>query len=387
MMFRHFVNANLRAHKVGAPNLWPRSKAVLYMKAIALMILAAAILSTSCKEAADEDVLAKVGSRKITVKQVDSFIKQQLDASGGGARLTPAELMAARLSALDNIIQEEVLFQKAQRENLVPDDARVAQEIQKKKQEAGLTEEQYQNQLKQAGLTEAEWRDQIRRRLAITALQDREKARVTAPSEDEIKKYYEDHKSEFVAERGADISMIVTDPRNNGAVDDAIGDLAAEQKIRAIYEQLRGGADFATVASQRSEDISALRNGNLGFASEEALKAAFPTRPDIPKRLMEMSPGQYTEPIKDNLSGKWYIFKLNSKQEQKRDLTLEDVRKSIIDTLTQQRQQILLNALLMVAMTEVSIKNYLAERIVQRPDVIVSVKPSPLLEQKGGGNK
>jgi parvulin-like peptidyl-prolyl isomerase len=355
--------------------------------ALAAAVLAAAIASTSCREAADEDVLAKVGSRKITLKQVDSFIKQQLDASGGSARLTPAELMAARLSALDNIIQEEVLFQKAQRENLVPDDGRVTQEIQKRKQEAGWTEEQYQNQLKQAGLTEAEWRDQIRRRLAITALQDRQKARVTAPSEDEIKKYYEDHKSEFVAERGADISMIVTDPRNNGAVDDAIGDLAAEQKIRAIYEQLRGGADFATIASQRSEDISALRSGNLGFASEEALKQAFPTRPDIPKRLMEMSPGQYTEPIKDNLSGKWYIFKLNSKQEQRRDLTLEDVRKSIIDTLTQQRQQILLNALLMVAMTEVSVKNYLAERIVQRPDVIVSVKPSPLLEQKGGGNK
>jgi foldase protein PrsA len=286
------------------------------------------------------------------------------------------------MSVLDNLIQAEALFQKAQKENLAPDDNKVTQEVQKKKQEAGVTEEQYQNQIKQAGLTEEDVREKVRRELAINALREREKARVTAPTDAEIEKYYNENKAQFVAERGADIAIIVTDPANNGAADDSIGDAAAEQKIKAIYEQLKGGADFATIASQRSEDpTSAMRAGNLGFGSEAALKQSFPTRPELPQQLMSLSPGQVTEPIKDNLSGKWYIFKVNNKIEQPRNLTLNDVRKTIIDTLTQQRQQILLNALMMVALLEANVKNHMAERIVQNPKIITELQPSPLLGQ------
>ncbi|HET9531229.1 MAG TPA: SurA N-terminal domain-containing protein [Blastocatellia bacterium] len=348
------------------------------------LVVVASLLFASCKSSSSDpgsEVMARVGSKDITVKQVDSAIKQQIDA-GGGRALAPTELVAARLSVLDNLIQEEALFQKAQKENLVPDDAKVTQEVQKKKQEAGVTEEQYQNQIKQAGLTEEDVRDKVRRELAINALREREKARVSAPTDAEIEKYYNENKAQFVAERGVDISIIVTDPANNGAADDAIGEAAAEQKIKAIYEQLRGGADFATIASQRSEDpSSAIRAGNLGFGSEAALKQSFPTRPELPQQLMTMSPGQITEPIKDNLSGKWYIFKVNNKIEQARNLTLNDVRKTIIDTLTQQRQQILLNALMMVALLEANVKNLMAERIVQNPKMITELQPSPLLGQ------
>lgn len=348
-------------------------------------MVVAAMLVASCQSGSSDpggEVVARVGSRDITLKQIDSAIKQQIDAGGVRSSLTPIELIAARLTMLDNLIQEEALYQKAQKENLVPDDNRVTQEVQKKKQEAGVTEEQYQNQIKQAGLTEEDVRDKVRREVAINALREREKARVSAPTDAEIEKYYNEHKAEFVAERGADISIIVTDPANNGAADDAIGDAAAENKIKAIYEQLKGGADFATIASQRSEDPpSVLRAGNIGFASEAALKQSFPTRPELPARFMSMSPGQITEPIKDNLSGKWYIFKVNSKIEEPRNLTLNDVRKTIIDTLTQQRQQVLLNALMMVSLLEANVKNLLAERIVQNPKLITELQPSPLLSQ------
>lgn len=350
----------------------------------AAVVLALSLAAGACTTASNEETAAKVGSRDITLKQIDAVIKQQLDASNvAAAPLGSAELVAARLSVLSNLIQEEVLFLKAQKENLVPDDGKVSQEIERRKQAAAFTEDQFQNQLKQAGLTAADYKEQVRKELAITALNDREKARVKAPSEDEIKKYYEDHKAEFVADRGALISMIVTDPANNGVAADAVGDTAAEQKIKSIHETLKAGRDFATVAAQASEDFSRNQRGSIGFASEAQLKQSFATRPEIPQRLMSMSPGQYTEPLKDNLSGKWYIFKLDDKREQAQDLTLENenVRRSIVDTITQQRQQVLLNALLMVAMAETTIKNYFAERIVQKPETVITMTPSQLLER------
>jgi parvulin-like peptidyl-prolyl isomerase len=334
----------------------------------------------ACKggsESSPLEVAAKVGSRDITVKQVDSTIKQQLDSSGNSASMSPAELVAARLSVLDKLIQEEALFQKAQKENLVPDDSKVNQEVQKRKQDAVVTEDQYQNQLKQAGFTEDDVRDQVRRQLAINELTERQKARVTAPTDGDIDKYYSDHKAEFKAERGADISVIAVSPNMNG------GESGAEQKIRAIYAQLRTGADFATVASQKSEEqASAIRGGRLGFASEAGLKQSFAGIPDIATRIMSLSEGQYTEPVKDN-NGNWYIFKLNSKRESPQNLTLNDVRADIINTITQQRQQVLLNALVVVTLTETTTKNYLAERIVQNPQTIVEMRPSQLLQQSG----
>lgn len=351
-----------------------------YLKPLTL-VLSSALLLAACKGSSDIstlEVAAKVGSREITLKQVDSTIKQQLDASGPGASMSSAELVAARLSVLDNLIQEEALFQKAQKENLGPDDTKVNQEVQKRKQDATLTEEQYQNQIKQAGFTEEDVRDKVRRELAITALRERERTRVSAPTDSEIEKYYNDRKVEFVAQRGTDISMIVVSPANNG------GESGAEQKIRAVYEQLRANSDFATVAAQKSEDqASAIRGGSLGFATEAQLRQTFPSRPDMPEKLMSLNVGQYTEPVKDNLSGAWYIFKLNRKQEQPENLTLERVRGDIINTITQQRQQVLLNALVLVTLSESAIKNYLAERIVQNPQSIVEMRPSQLLQQTG----
>ena len=355
------------------------SKTILAVIAILTSLFAAACKNNS--KADDSETVAKVGAREITMKQVDRAIKQQLDQSGGST-LSPAELVAARLSALDNLIQEEALFQRAQKDNLVPDDNKVNQEIQRRKQAANLTEDQFQAQVTAAGLTEAELREKIRRDLAISALRDAQNTRVTQPTTAEIEKYYSDHQNEFRAERGVDLAVIATDPQNNGAADDAIGDAQAEQKIKSIYEQLRGGSDFATIASQRSEDSnSALRGGSLGFATEDQLKQIFPTRPELAARLMTMTAGQYTEPIKDNVSNRWYIIKVNQKVEQPRNLSLDDVRANITNQITQQRQGILLNALVVNVVNEAGVKNYFAERIVQNPQIISEMKPSQLLDQ------
>ena len=353
-------------------------------KAIALATLLLALLfSLSCKDSTTDtnsEVAAKVGSHEITIKQVDSVIKEQLTGSPG-AKLTGAELVSARLNVIESLIQEEALFQKAQQENLIPDDNKITQEITKRKIDAHLTEDQYQTQLKDASLTEAEYRERVSRDLAINSLTDKEKARINPPTEEEIRKAFDENKAQFVAERGVDVSVIVTDPGNNGTPGDAVGEAAAEQKIRGVYDQLKRGTDFATLASQKSEHNSYIRGGNLGFASEAALKQTFPSLPDLGKMLMGMNAGEYTQPIKESNSGAWLIFKLNNKREQSQNLGFEDVRQNIVDTLTQQRQQVLISALIMVARSQANVKNYMAERVLSSPQSIVQFRPSALLDK------
>lgn len=361
-----------------------RSKVVFrFSKTIVLsLIVLVSLTAISCNDStADSEVVAKVGSREIALREVDSAIKQQIDAAGGGVALTSAQLIAARMSALDKLIQEEALFQRAQKDNLVPDDNRVIQEVQKQKQEAGLTEEQYQEQLRKAGLTENDVRDRIRRGIAINALTEKERTRVVAPTDAEIEKNYNDNREQFVARPGVEMSMIVADPADNGrALDDVKTETDAETKIKAIYEQLRSGDDFATIAERRSEDPSYAQQGNIGFADEAALRQTFPTRPELVSRFLSMRPGEYTEPIKDNLGNKWYIFKVNNKRDQAVNLTLNDVRKNIVDAITRQRQELLLNAIVIVAIENANVRNYLAERIARDPKAMIELRPSELLQ-------
>lgn len=348
-------------------------------KILILSILVVSGFAASCSSGnggntnEPNDVVAKVGSKEIKLEEVDRTIKQNLDQSQG-ATMTAAELANARLAVLENLIQEEAVFQRAQKENLVPDDGKVSQELQKRKTDAGLTEDQYQAQLKQAGLTEDQYKDKIRRELAYTALQDKQKARVALPTDEEVKKYFDDHREGFKVRRGADISIIVTAPQNAG------GAVAAEQKIKAIYEQLKSGTtDFATLAAQRSEDASNVRGGAVGFLAEEQLKQSFGD--DVASKIMGMSPGQYTEPR--NIQGRWVIFKVNQKYEKEENLTLDnpEVRKSIVDNLTQQRQSVLLNSIVSLALAESNVKNYMIERLVDDPKRISDMKPSALLQQ------
>jgi hypothetical protein len=353
---------------------------------LAIVILTSVVL-TSCRKGASDSggqVLARVGSHEIKESDVDNAIKQQLGASGG--TFGPEELISARLNVLSSLIQTEALFAKAEKETLVPDDGKVNEEVQKRIKESKLTKEDFERQLSSAGITESQWRDQLRKELAITALVDKhvKNAATEQLTDAEIKKYYDDHRSEFVALRGVDVSIIVTDPRNNATRDDAIGDAQAEQKIRDIYAQLKAGSsDFGAVALQRSEHPSAVRNGNLGFAAEDDLKQAFPTLTGLFQQLIAMRPGEYTAPMKETAAGAWLIFKLNEKREQPRNLTLDDasVRQGIIDAVNQARQQVLQTALVTIAMTETEIKNLLAERILSDPKTIGQMRPSQLLQQ------
>src|SRR5215813_12027806 len=81
-----------------------RSRLVFrFEKIIAGAVVLACAFTISCGGTGankDNEDVARVGSRDITMKQVDAVIKQQLDQSGG-ASLSASELVAARLSVLD----------------------------------------------------------------------------------------------------------------------------------------------------------------------------------------------------------------------------------------------------------------------------------------------
>jgi peptidyl-prolyl cis-trans isomerase SurA len=324
--------------------------------------------SSGGAEVHDNQIAATVNGRNIMLSEVERQVNQQ--AGGDTSSFNQLQMAQARLQVLNSLIQREVLFQRAEREKVLPTEAQIDGAIATQKQNSGMTSEDFDKSLKAQNLSMETLREEARKDLAIAALQDKYSGKIEI-SDREVEEFYNSNRTRFKNERGVALAMIVVDPADNsstGINDDAKNEADAKLKIDNIYQQLQGKADFATVARAKSEDINTLgRGGDLGFATEQDLKANNFPADLISNFFGSMQVGDYTQPTTFN--GKWYIFKLAEKRLTTENLTLASpgVRQQIAQGLTNQRKQVLNAALLETAMNDARIVNNLAANMLNNP--------------------
>jgi parvulin-like peptidyl-prolyl isomerase len=331
---------------------------------ITTVLLALAACNGKARGETCKDVAATVNGKDICLSDVDRIINQQAQ----GQQFSPTQLAAARLQALDGLVQREAVYIRAEKEKTVPTDDEITTAI--NNQKVGATAEEWDKFLKENNLNEQQLREEARKDLAINKLQDKLFGKITIRDQ-EVVDFYNQNKEQFVNPRGVALADIVADPRDSGGLypNDAKSEAEATAKINGIEAQLKTGADFATVARANSEDQSAARGGDIGFANEDDLKQnGFP--PDLVNKLFTtMKVGDITEPIHFP-DGRWIIFKLTNRQLETKPLNLEDpgVRDQIKQALINQRQTILKAALISNAMSDVTVINKLAESMLNDPN-------------------
>ena len=361
----------------------------VFLILIALGALVFAACGSGDDSSPENTVAATVNGKKIMLQEVERMIHQQ--AQGKESQMSAHDLAQGRLQALDTLIQREVLYQRAEQEKLLPTDEQITTTINDQMQQGGMTGEDFDRKLKEQGLTREALREEAKKDLSIKALQDKYAGKITI-SDREVEDYYNTNKQQFVNARGVALAMIVADPADNSAQGitqgDAKSEAEAQTKINDVNQQLKSGADFATVARAKSEDAnSLLRGGDIGFATEEDLKQnGFP--PDLVARFFgAMQVGDRTDPVRFN-SGKWYISKLQEKRLQTENLTLESqgVRQQITVALTNQRKEILNAALLEVSLTEAKVVNNFAANILNNPSNLGFLRPAATQSPAAAGN-
>ena len=224
------------------------------LMALVAFTFAACSSTGSGSGGADASVAATVNGKNIMLSEVDKLINQQYE--GKQSKLSPLELAQVRLQMLDRLIQQEVLFQRAERDKLLPTEDEITQFINTQMQQSQMTQELFQQRLKETGQTMESLREETRKALAIQKLQDRTNSKITV-SDKEVDEAYNGNTEQFVNKRGVELAAIIVDPADNsqqGITNDAKGDGDAKAKADSIYQTLKGGAsDFATVARARSE--------------------------------------------------------------------------------------------------------------------------------------
>ena len=332
-----------------------------------------ALIGGSCSsggraDAPESMVAATVNGKNIMLAEVERFISQQ--SGGKQSQLSQLELAQARLQALETLSQREVLFQRAEREKLLPTEDQITGMINQQKQQSGMTDDDFMKSLREQNMTMEALREEARKDIAIKNLQDKYSGKISI-TDKEVEDFYNNNRQRFVSARGAALAVIIVDPADNsaqGIQNDSKTEVDAKLKIDNVYQRLKAGADFATVARSTSEDAqSLLRGGDIGFFSEEGLKQAGLSKEITDLLMGPMQVGSFTEPKQVN--NRWYIFKLEEKRLQTENLTLESpgVRQQITQALINQRKDILNAALLAVATSETKIVNNLASNMLNNP--------------------
>jgi len=360
---------------VGDVSLQSDSFSCAQSRLVLLFVCAGAVLATAagCHRGPAPDVAATVNGKEILTSEVEKNFKANLGENQ--AQPTREQADIERLNILRQMIEEEILQQRAAKLNLTASDEDVNAKLTESK--APFTQEEFDKQLKQRNLTVDDLRQKLRRALTANKLLNKEVESKINITDAEIGSNYLAHKADFnVIEPQYHLAQIVVtgipaqqvpNLQNNKAGNEA----EAKKKIQVLQEKLKSGEDFGGLAKNFSEDPNTSSSGgDMGFIPESSLHS----EPQAYEAIIKLKPGQITDilPAIDS-SGParrvvgYVIFKLIAREPAgQRELNDPRVQQTIRQGLREARSQLLKNAYFQLLDNEAKVHNYFAEEIVKR---------------------
>ncbi len=334
--------------------------------AMALVTLLAGVACSGKQEGAD--VMATVNGHKITRTEVEKYFNNQTAQSPQKPGAEQADSL--RLSILRELIDNEILMQRAEKLGLLATDEEVNSKLAEIK--APYTQEEFDKRLKERDLTLDDFKRDLRRSITVDKVLNKEVTSKINISDDDITAYYNQHKAEFnLIEPQYHLAQILVTTQPNPQVKNmkAQNEGDARKKIQMTANRLDSGDDFATVAMNYSEQPETSQNGgDLGFVPESSLK----TDRIAYDAINKLKPGQYTGvlPVADPNSHQIYgyrIVKLISKEAAgQRELKDPRVQQAIREQLRDRLEQLLKAAYYETIRDKASVENYFADEILKK---------------------
>ncbi len=249
---------------------------------------------------------AMVNDEVISMLDLDMRLRLAILATGQQNDRQLRDRMTAQV--IRALIDERLQEQEAERLGITITDEQVtiaAKEIARRNK---LTIENFTGLIESRGILPEAFFDQIRGQLTWSALVARRLRPTVQVTDEEI----EEVVRRIAANRGARqrrVSEIFL------AVDTALQEDEVRRNAERLFEQLRAGASFPSLARQFSESAAAARSGDLGWVQEGQLSE------ELDKALARMRPGMLSRPIR-TLSGFHILLLGEEKQTSLGEVTL-----------------------------------------------------------------
>jgi len=233
------------------------------------------------------------------ISMLDLFMRTRLAALSSGIELTEQSQARLQQQVLRRLIDERLQLQEAERLSIQVTEEEVAEAIEGIAQRNKMTSEQFERMLKGNQILPSALQEQIRAELAWrNVIQVRLVPSIVIADEeiDEIVARVE-------AGRGGsqiNLSEIFLE------VDSVQDEEAVRRDAIGLMEELRGGGNFAALASQFSQSATAAQGGNIGWIEEAQLPE------ELASVVQDMRVGEVTGPVR-GLTGYHILYLRNRK--------------------------------------------------------------------------
>jgi peptidyl-prolyl cis-trans isomerase SurA len=345
-----------------------------FQKSPAMLALTAVciVAASGCQRGHNPDAVATVNGKSILRSDVEARFQDTLGESHQQPSKEQADIV--RLNIVRDLIDQEIVMQRAAKLNLSASDEEVDSRVNELK--APYTQEEFNKVLADKHMTLDEMKRQIRIAKTEEKLFNKEINSKINITDADIAGYYNAHKAEFnLIEPQYHLAQIVVTSipapaqqvgnlQNNKATNDA----EAKKKIEGLHNRIVSGEDFGMLAANWSErPDNAQSGGDMGFISESQLHA----EPEVYVAINKLKPGQVTEvlPLFENTAaGKrpvgYAIYRLLDKEAAgQRELNDPRVQQKIREQLRNARSQLLQNAYLEMLRDQSHVENYFAEQV------------------------
>ena len=247
-------------------------------------------------------VAARVNGVPIREERVERYFEGYLKEKGRNvaAIRSPSAYDRLRREALDELIDQELLWQEAQRRRLVASKADVEAALADLRA-AFATREELRQRLDRAGFTEESYAETLRQQLSIQRLVKEEITSRLSVKEAEVRAYYEEHRASFTRPEQIRARHVLVKVAPTASAEEKA---RARGRIEAILAEARAGAPFPDLARRRSEDATAAEGGDLGFFARGQMvgpfeEAAFALQPGELSGVVETVFGFHVIQVED----------------------------------------------------------------------------------------
>lgn len=212
-----------------------------------------------------EEIVARVNNDIISLadyKKAEAGLPEQVQqACQECAPDRIAALLAdEKKNLLRSLIDTSLLIQRAQDLNITVDTDVVRQLDQIRQQNKLASMEELQKAVESSGVGWEDYKEQMRDSLLTQRVIQQEVGSTIKISNEDIQKYYNDHKTDFVKPEEVDISEIFFSTEGKSPAET----IAIGQKADGILKRINAGEDFGALARRNSDGPTASDGGELG---------------------------------------------------------------------------------------------------------------------------
>jgi parvulin-like peptidyl-prolyl isomerase len=294
--------------------------------ALLLLALVTAFALVACGGGGDSSApdvppgaIAVVGDKTVTKQEFDQVMAQQKTAAENKNQTFPAvgtpEWEAVKSGVVKGLVEEREWELEAQSMGIKVTDDEVDQQLTALKQQFFYGDEaKYQAELAKQGLTDEQVRNELRTRVLSNKIYTAVTKKVTV-SDAEVEAYYKQNESQYQQPASREVRHIL---------------VKTEAQAQKLYNQIKAGADFATLAKKYTQDKASKADGGKFTAFKGRTVAPFD------EFVFSAKTGELSKPIKTQYG--WHVIEVLSAVKPGTATPLDQVKDTIKTTLLQQKQ-------------------------------------------------